>query len=76
METPVAGEPGKGEERLEEKEAAKSSPQETPEPAKDAPPEARLPPTKYYGWQWEWDEDAKDYIHTTGRNPYVYSQGT
>ena len=65
METLGGGEPGNKEERLGDKETTKSSPQETPEPAKNAPPEARLSPTKDYGWQWEWDEDAKDYIHKT-----------
>jgi len=44
-----------------------SSQPKSPESVK----EARLPPAISYGVQWEWDEDAKDYIYIGTRPPHI-----
>lgn len=46
-----------------------SSQPKSPESVK----EARLPPAISYGVQWEWDEDAKDYIYIDNGRKLLYT---
>ncbi|KAK0631462.1 hypothetical protein B0T14DRAFT_559255 [Immersiella caudata] len=47
--------------------------QKTPESAKTPPSGAQRAPVKDYAWQWEWDDDQKDYIYIDNGRKLLYT---